>query len=250
MARRGHVEIDVSRHPGPEAGISDPEPTEFKGLIRGYLGAWTTYHFHDTSTHAPLRKTARLDDNRFLRSDGSNLAAFLYLLRERHHESYRLIQRTVQRITPFFDDFELNPRALHRDFIRLEWRHKGSDKYFDVSSLSDGTLRFIALTTLLLQPTELRPPMILIDEPELGLHPAAISILGGMVRMASKDGQVILSTQSSLLLDEFEPQDVLVAERVNMGTQLRRLDPEPLRVWLEDYSLGQLWEKNELGGRP
>lgn len=245
-----HDVVNLTPQPGPEAGISDPEPAEIKQAIRAYLGAWTTYHFHDTSTHAPLRKTARLDDNRSLRSDGSNLAAFLYLLRERYPEPYRLIQRTIQRVAPFLDDFQLSPRALQPDFIRLEWRHKGSDKYFDVSALSDGTLRFIALATLLLQPTDLRPRMILIDEPELGLHPAATTILGGMVRMASKEGQVVLSTQSSLLLDEFEPQDVLVAERVNMGTQLRRLDPEPLKAWLEDYSLGQLWEKNELGGRP
>jgi predicted ATPase len=245
-----HDVVNLTPRPGPEAGISDPEPARYKELIRTYLGAWTTYHFHDTSTHAPLRKTARIDDNRFLRSDGSNLAAFLYFLRERYSESYRLIQRTVQRIAPFFDDFQLEPRALQPDFIRLEWRHDGSDRYFDVSSFSDGTLRFIALATLLLQPPELRPSVILIDEPELGLHPAAITILGGLVRMASKDSQVILSTQSSLFLDEFEPQDILVAERVGMATQLTRLDPESLKVWLEDYSLGQLWEKNELGGRP
>jgi predicted ATPase len=248
-------------HPGPyeerflpgggrEAGISDPDLTKTAGWVRFRLGLWTTYHFHDTSANAPLRKTAHLNDNRSLRPDGANLAAFLYLLRERHPESYRSIRRLIQRITPFFDDFLLEPLALRPDSIRLEWRHKGSDKHFDVASLSDGTLRFIALATLLLQPKELRPRIILIDEPELGLHPAAITMLGSLVRMASNDSQVILSTQSSLFLDEFAPQDVLVAERVGMTTELRRLDPEPLQAWLEDYSLGQLWEKNELGGRP
>jgi predicted ATPase len=233
-----------------EAGISDPTLTRVAGWVRYRLGTWTTYHFHDTSAHASLRKTAHLHDNRFLRPDGSNLAAFLYLLRERYPEAYRTILLAIQRITPFFGDFVLEPLALRPDAIRLEWRHKDSDKYFDVSSLSDGTLRFIALATLLLQPKELRPPIILIDEPELGLHPAAITMLGSLVRMASNDSQVILSTQSSLFLDEFEPQDVLVAERVGMTTELRRLDPGPLQAWLEDYSLGQLWEKNELGGRP
>lgn len=235
---------------GLEARISDPSLTKTAGWVRFRLGMWTTYHFHDTSTNAPLRKTAHLNDNRSLRPDGSNLAAFLYLLRERHPESYHSIQRVIQRVTPFFDDFVLEPLALRPDSIRLEWRHKGSDKYFDVASLSDGTLRFIALATLLLQPQELRPPIILIDEPELGLHPAAIALVGSLIRIASKDAQVILSTQSSLFLDEFEPQDVLVAERVGMATQIRRLEPEPLKAWLEDYSLGQLWEKNELGGRP
>lgn len=242
--------VDLAPRPGPEAGISDPEPSQVKALIRRYLGLWTTYHFHDTSTHAPLRKTARLDDNRSLRFDGSNLAAFLYLLRERYPEAYGKIVFAVQRVTPFLRDFVLEPRALQRDFIRLEWQHKGSDKYFDVSSLSDGTLRFIALATLLLQPRELRPPIILIDEPELGLHPAAITMLGSLVRMAATSAQVILSTQSSLFLDEFEPQDVIVAERDGMATRLQRLDPERLEVWLEDFSLGQLWEKNELGGQP
>jgi predicted ATPase len=153
-------------------------------------------------------------------------------------------------VAPFFGDFVLEPRALQRDFIRIEWKHKESDKYFDVSSLSDGTLRFIALATLLLQPRELRPPIILIDEPELGLHPAAITMLGSLVRMASANAQVILSTQSSLFLDEFEPQDVIVTEREGMATRLNRLIPERLKDWLEDYSLGQLWEKNELGGQP
>jgi predicted ATPase len=243
-------EDQIGSTTGMEAEISDPSLPKIAGGVRHRLGMWTMYHFHDTSASAPLRQTAHLDDNRSLRFDGSNLPAFLYLLRERHQESYRAIRGTIQRVTPFFDDFVLEPLSLRPDSIRLVWRHQGSDKYFDVASLSDGTLRFIALATLLLQPQELRPPIILIDEPELGLHPAAIAMLGSLVRMASADAQVILSTQSSPFLDEFEPQDVIVAEREGMTTQLRRLDAERLRDWLEDYSLGQLWEKNELGGRP
>jgi predicted ATPase len=191
-----------------------------------------------------------VDDNEYLRVDGSNLAAFLYYLREKHDESYSLIRRTVQRVAPFFDDFTLKPLRLKPDDIKLEWRHKRSDQSFDASSLSDGTLRFIALATLFLQPEEYRPSVILIDEPELGLHPYAIEMLASLIRQASVDTQVIVSTQSSLLLDHFEPEDVLVANRVDGGTQITRLKPEHLSTWLEDYSLGQLWEKNELGGRP
>lgn len=235
---------------GMEAGISDSVSAAILARTRWRLGQWTTYHFHDTSSSAPLRQTAQLNDNRALRPDGSNLAAFLYLLREQYFESYKAIRHIIRRVTPFFDDFELEPLALRPDSIRLGWQHKGSDKYFDVASLSDGSLRFIALAALLLQPAELRPPIILIDEPELGLHPAAISMLGSLVRMAAEGSQVILSTQSSLLLDQFEPEDVIIAEREGMATQLRRLDPEQLEQWLEDYSLGELWEKNELGGRP
>ena len=191
-----------------------------------------------------------VDDNDFLRHDGSNLAAFLYYLREKHGRSYDMIRRTVQLVAPFFDDFILEPRRLDEDTIRLQWRHRGSDDYFDAASLSDGTLRFIALATLLLQPIELRPSVILLDEPELGLHPAAIAILAFLINQASMETQIVVATQSPLLLDHFKPEDVLVTERVDGATQFTRLEREKLKGWLEDYSLGQLWEKNEFGGRP
>jgi predicted ATPase len=212
--------------------------------------SWRVYHFEDTSFSSPMRKTAKVDDNRFLRADGANLPAFLYLLREKHKDSYDLIVRTVQRVAPFFEDFRLDPLQLKPDDIKLEWRHKKSDQYFDASSLSDGTLRFIALATLFLQPERYRPSVILVDEPELGMHPYALEVLAALVRQASVTNQVIASTQSSLLLDHFQPEDVLVADRVDGGTQLTRLESPQLAKWLEDYSLGQLWEKNELGGRP
>ena len=212
--------------------------------------SWRVYHFEDTSFSSPMRKTAKVDDNRFLRADGANLPAFLYLLHEKHKESYDLIVRTVQRVAPFFEDFRLDPLQLKPDDIKLEWRHKKSDQYFDASSLSDGTLRFIALATLFLQPERYRPSVILVDEPELGMHPYALEVLAALVRQASVTNQVIASTQSSLLLDHFQPEDVLVADRVDGGTQLTRLESPQLAKWLEDYSLGQLWEKNELGGRP
>jgi predicted ATPase len=197
-----------------------------------------------------MRKTAQLNDNEFLRSDGSNLAAFLYLLNRKHPEEYRLIVQSIRRVAPFFEDFRLRPDRLNKETIRLEWRHKSSDKYFGPAALSDGTLRFITLATLLLQPAEFRPSVILVDEPELGLHPYAIGLLASLFKQASKLTQVIVSTQSALLLDYFDPSEVLVADRVDSQTVLTRLDPKPLADWLEDYSLGQLWEKNEIGGRP
>ncbi len=215
-----------------------------------HLGRWQVYHFHDTSFNSPIKKTGDINDNRFLRPDGANLAAFLYLLKLRHENSYSLIRRTVQRVAPFFDDFLLEPQRLYPDKILLEWRHKGSDAYFNAAALSDGTLRFMALATSLLQPEEYRPSVILVDEPELGLHPYAIALLAALVKQASHTTQVIIATQSPILLDHFQPEDVLVADRADGGTQFTRLDEDSLAIWLEEYSLGQLWEKNELGGRP
>ena len=241
---------EVIESAGREAWISRQDPKRVARYVRRHLDSWRLYHFHDTSVDSPMKKTADVNDNRYLRPDGSNLAAFLYLLSERHEDSYRTITGTVRQVAPFFEDFNLDPQLLNPDKIRLEWRHAGTDAYFDASSLSDGTLRFMALATLLLQPVEFRPSVILVDEPELGMHPYAITLLAALMKQASTGAQVIVSTQSSLLLDHFEPEEVLVAERVDGATQFNRLESSKLESWLESYSLGQLWEKNVLGGRP
>ena len=235
---------------GDEAGISQSPTSRVPGYITKYLDDCRIYHFDDTGNLSPLKETADLHDNRFLRPDGSNLAAFLHLLRQRHDDAYGLIVRTVQQVAPFFVDFDLDPLELSPDKIRLQWKHAGSDAYWDVSSLSSGTLRFIALATLFLQPDQYKPTVITVDEPELGLHPYAITLLASLLKRASIDTQVIVSTQSSLLLDHFGPEDVVVAERIDGSTKLNRLEASELEAWLEDYSMGQLWEKNILGGRP
>jgi len=224
--------------------------TTSSGWKEGDGPTFNRYRFHDTGDNSPFIATNDLHNNRSLYRLGGNLAAFLYLLSQRYSESYELIRKTVQMVAPFFEDFQLEPMKLAPDKIRLEWRHVGSDEYFDASSFSDGTLRFIALTTLFLQPVELRPSVILVDEPELGLHPYAIELLAALMQQASHETQIIAATQSSLLLDHFEPEDVLVADRVDGATTIKRLEPEPLAEWLKDYSLGQLWEKGELEGRP
>ena len=211
---------------------------------------WPGPFLLDTTATAPIKRLASINDNRRLRSDGSNLASFLYYLRRKERSAYEMIRRTVRLVAPFFDDFILEPHALDEDKIRLQWRHRGSDAYFDASSLSDGSLRFIALATLLLQPTRLLPSPIILDQPELGLHPSAITMLCSLVEQAATRAQVMLATQSPLLLDHFEPEDVLVTERVNGRSEFNRLNRAELEEWLKDYSLGQLWEKNEIGGRP
>ncbi len=218
--------------------------------ILEYLDGLRVYHFHDTSSSSPMKKTADINDNGYLRRDASNLAAFLYYLELMHPAEYNLIVRTVRRVAPFVDRFVLEPLRLNPNSIRLEWRHVGPDQYFDAASLSDGTLRFIAQATLLLQPISLRPSVILIDEPELGLHPYAITMLASLIKQAATVSQVIVTTQSPVLLDHFDAEDVLVTDRVDGGTTLTRLKAAPLDKWLDEYSLGQLWEKNELGGRP
>ena len=241
----------VLQRKGNEAGISGSDLTEpIARHVRDDLSRWRVYHFHDTSTSSPMKRTGDLNDNRLFRSDGSNLAAYLYFLKSKHPESYGLIKGTVRLVAPFFDDFVLEPMRLNSEKIRLEWRHVGSDAYYDASSMSDGSIRFIALATLLLQPFHLRPSVILIDEPELGLHPYAITMLASLIKQAAVQTQVIVSTQSALLLDNFDPEDVLVANRAEGSTTFKRLSSAPLAEYLTEYSLGQLWEKNEIGGRP
>lgn len=206
------------------------------------------YHFHDTSDTSPAKQICSVDDNRFFRPNAGNLAAYLYWLQEKHPLQFRHIEEHIRLVAPFFDAFVLAPSKLNEQKIKLEWRQKGSDAYFDAYSLSDGTLRFICLATLLLQPSP--PALILLDEPELGLHPFAIRILAEMLEAASKRGQVIIATQSVTLLNNFAPKDVIVAENDGLKTTFRHLDEEKLKYWLDEFSLGELWEKNVLGGRP
>jgi predicted ATPase len=214
------------------------------------LNSWQLYHFHDTSASAKVKQTGDINDNLFLRPDASNLAAYLYLLRETQNDYYRNIVETIRLAAPFFGDFVLRPSPFNKEKIRLEWQERGSDMLFGPHALSDGTLRFICLATLFLQPPDRLPTTILLDEPELGLHPYAISLLADMVSSASQHTQVILATQSVTLVNQFQPEDILIVEREQGKTVFRRLSEDEIASWLEDYGLGDLWEKNLLGGRP
>lgn len=214
------------------------------------MKSWRLYHFHDTSDSALVKQRHGINDNLYLRPDARNLAAFLYFLQGQHPSHYKRIVKTVRLVAPFFGDFLLRPQPDSKDQIELEWTEKGEDVPFKAHLLSDGTLRFICLTTVLMQPEELQPETILIDEPELGLHPFAINLLASLLRSTSKNKQVIVSTQSTDLLNEFSSEDVVVADRTEGYTHLHRLDPKALDAWLNEYSLGELWQKNVLGGRP
>lgn len=210
---------------------------------------WIVYHFHDTSMLSPMRRSCSVRDNEYLRSDASNLAAFLFNLHGQHQDCYEKIRNTVRLAAPFFNDFKFRPKSSNEDEkLQLEWTQRNSDFPFLVSQLSDGTLRFIALTTALLLPNP--PATIVLDEPELGLHPYALNLLAGLLKKAATKTQVIVSTQSAPLLDNFEAEDIVVVEREGGASTFKRLSSKDLDEWLKDYSLGELWQKNIVGGRP
>jgi predicted ATPase len=244
----GHLEAKLKEHKD-DSGQS--------GARRGVphyvfeaISSWVVYHFHDTSLTAGVRRQRPINDNIVLRPSAENLAAFLYRIRDTNPKTYTQIRDVVRLAAPFFDDFKLRPIPTSSDLIQLEWQQKDSDYPFLANQLSDGTLRFICLATALLQP--IRPPTVLFDEPELGLHPYALTLLGNLLRQAAQhyNKQVIISTQSAPLLNEFSPEDVIVVERHQGESTFQRLIPEQLSEWLQDYTLGELWQKNVLGGRP
>ncbi len=252
----GNLETDRSIGTGhSEAKLKEQrQPGNRNANICGYIfdaiSGWVVYHFHDTSETAAMRRVCSVRDNEFLRPDGANLAAFLLKLQRENAATFSLIGDTVRLVAPFFDSFLLRPQRSNGDeTIQLEWKQKGSDYPFHPSQLSDGTLRFIGLATALLQ---LNPPRtILIDEPELGLHPYALEVLGDLILQAQTRTQLIISTQSVALLNAFDPADVVVIDRENGESRFRRLSDAELHEWLAaEYTLGDLWQKNVYGGVP
>lgn len=229
---------------------SENDPTS--KMMKSSLSNCRVYQFHDTSLESHLRNSPRADDNHYLQADGGNLAAFLMRLRNDFPHSFREIERTINVALPWFKDFVLEPQGqAGNQNVPLRWRMMDQPDYeFGVGQLSDGSLRIISLVTLLLQPEDLRPQLIVLDEPELGLHPAAETLVAGLIKAASQTSQVILSTQSATLLDHFQPEDVVVVENSQGSSTFIRQDPEKLKSWLERYTLGQLWQKDVLGGRP
>jgi predicted ATPase len=223
-------------------------------FIKYRLERWRFYHFHDTSAQSQIKQPAQLHDNKFLASDAGNLASFLYMLRASHPWHYKEIRDAVRLVYSNFDDFSLEPSRLNEKTIFLSWREKGSSYEFGPHQGSDGSLRFMCLATLLLQPFEhkLAPHTITIDEPELGLHPYAISLLAEIISKASRQVQIIVSTQSAALLSAIDdPESALVVHRNGGSSSIRRLSPDELSPWLDNYSLGDLWEKGVLtGGGP
>lgn len=219
----------------------------YSEYVRNSVSNWRVYHFHDTSDTAKIKQKHQSNDNLKLKTDASNLAAYISMLHKKHPTEYLRIVETIRLVAPFFGDF------VHRDedLIELEWTQVGKpDTPFKAHVLSDGTLRFICLATLLLQPITLLPETILIDEPELGLHPYAICLLGEIFKQVAEDRQLIISTQSVELVNEFSPEDIVVVDQENDASVFKRFSKDELYEWLNEFSMGEIWKRNILGGRP
>lgn len=231
---------DISRS-DREARIKTTDNYRAKYVIK-YLNGFRKYHFHDTSNNSPFTLLSHIEnDIYYLYSNGANLAAFLYNIKIEHKIVYNKIVKTIQSIAPYFSDFNFIPN--NEDFIRLQWQDKYSDVNYGVTDLSDGTIRFIALTVLFMQP-EL-PDTIIIDEPELGLHPSAIAKLAGMIKSVSAKGcQVIIATQSTDLISHFPPESIITVDQIDGCSKFNRLDTNELQQWLEDYTIDDLWKRN------
>lgn len=224
-----------------EAYIKNSENFIAKHVLESLEGL-KKYHFHDTGKNSPFNKLSHIpNDTYFLYEKGDNLAAYLYQIQKEHPIVYNRIIKVIQSIAPYFSDFFFRPNT--EGYLRLQWQDKYSSNVYGATDLSDGTIRFIALTTLFLQPN--LPQTLVIDEPELGLHPFALSKLAGMIKsVAAKGTQVIVATQSTDLLSYFEPDDIIAVDQHNGESVFNRLKQEELAVWLEDYSLGDLWKRN------
>lgn len=236
----GHQETRIA----DRAAEDDPAAKTLKHL----MDRCRVYHFHDTSPTARIRQYGYVGHNRPLMPDAANLAAVLYELKSGNETVYRRIVTTIRQVAPFFEDFDLEPTGA-KDII-LNWRHRESDLVFGPHQLSDGTLRAICLIALLLQPKDNLPYLIVVDEPELGLHPYALNVIASLFQAASQHMQVVVSTQSGAFLDAFEPEGIVVVERNGEATEFSRPHAEKLDAWMEDYSLGEIWEKNVIGGGP
>jgi len=207
--------------------------------------SWQIYHFHDTTKEAGMRRYHDVGHNEVLFADGANIAPFLFFLREGKKTIYEEIIAAVRLVNPFFADFILEPDK--QENIRLRWRQKGMKDYpMRPGQLSDGSIRFICLATALLQPTP--PATIIIDEPELGLHPLAINVLAELVQSAARKTQLIIATQSPSFIDNFSIENIIAVNRENGASTFDRLKEKDFNVWLESYSVGELWSKNVLSG--
>ncbi|RCW36765.1 AAA family ATPase [Marinilabilia salmonicolor] len=233
---------------GRESKLKETDSAKARHILQ-LLKSFRKYHFHDTGKNSPFTKMSHIENDKFfLYEDGSNLAAFLYNIKETHLTTYNRIIKVIQSIAPFFSDFFLQPNS--EGYLRLQWQDKFSSTVYGVNDLSDGSMRFIALCVLFMQPQ--MPSTIIIDEPELGLHPSAIAKLAGMFNIASrKSTQIIASTQSADLINHFAPEQIITVDQKEGESLLVRLNGPELSIWLDEYGIGDLWQRSLInGGQP
>lgn len=232
-----------------ETNLHNPSGMRRNKYVKEYLSQVKKYHFHDTGKNAPFHKESNINSDWYsLYSDGSNLAALLFKIQELKPIIYKRIINAIESIAPYFLDFQLIPNEEGN--LRLLWKNKHSEQIFSSYDLSDGTLRFIALATLFLQPK--LPETLIIDEPELGLHPFAIAKLAGLAKSASQKGcQIIMATQSVELINHFSAEDIIAVDNRNGESVFERLSEEKLSIWLDDYTIGEMWKQNIINaGQP
>lgn len=237
-----------------ESGLlpgSESQSQYVRKYTKKYMDKCRVYHFHDTGPTAGFKQAQELSSNTFLHSDASNLAPFLYHLKNYWQSSYKDIISAIQTVAPFFHDFYLEPGSQNeKEYLLLRWAHRDHDTPFSANQLSDGTARFICMAVLFLQPESLRPHTIVLDEPELGLHPAALEVLADIVKSVSKTNQLVCSTQSVAFANQFEPQDFIVVDQEKGVSQFKRPEKDDLQQWLSEFGMGDIWTKNLIGGRP
>jgi predicted ATPase len=241
---RGHSESQLhSRTEKREPGMNN---------LCQLLEFFRVYHLNDTSMTAPIRQNTMFGNLMpTLREGANNLAYILYLQKQQAPNHYTRIVETIQQVLPWFKDFVFKPDP--QGLVQLLWRGEDPDYVFSSHQTPDGVLRAMAIITLLHNSIESRIPQIIaIDEPELGLHPHAISVIAALMHLAAARCQLFIATQSISMLDEFDPENVVVVdydadERMSV---FHRLDEKHYADWLERYSLSELWEKNVIGGGP
>lgn len=263
-----NIEIGIQKHEyklvfRPEYNNDILKNTAISSNLENYFDNFPTfkkdinsvgiYHFHNTNKTAGFKKHQKIFDDDFLRSSAKNIAPFLYHLKEEFNQDYLQIVQAIQTVAPYFHDFVLKPRGDKNDgSILLKWQHKNDlDNVFSANQLSDGTARFICMATLFLQPKDMRPKTIVLDEPEIGLHPVALTVLSEIIKSVANNGsQVIISTQSVTLANHFEPDDFITVNQVDGVSKFKRVNKKELEVWLDDYhQMGDIWNKGLIGGR-
>jgi len=223
--------------------MHQPRLREFADSIEK-IAVYNDWVFGNESKIRNLQSSG-LDSNR-LAGDSINLAQVLKAMRDRGDQT--VFENLIELMRKFYEPVKDVDTELIGNYLRIMIKEDGLSSRTPASRLSDGTLRWLMLLIILLNPTP--APVTCIDEPELGLHPDIIPTLADLLRDASTRTQLILTTHSTALVDAFsdEPEAVCVCEKVEGSTVIKRLDKERLNVWLKDYSLGHLWASGEIGG--